>query len=174
MGQASLRRSVSHCLQPLFPPLWSIWGITPTFLLGRQKVYTVFPRIDRVRSINFSLSKLRAIIEGALYFESALAEQTDAILACVNLWSRLCTHVHYYILRGVFEGALYLLLTSLPAASGLASQPLTVSAPAAGHTCVVLCLPLPKDCCLLWQVPASPRRGWWPMRGRACQEPPWP
>ena len=30
-------------------------------------VYTVFPRIVRARSINFSLSKLRAIIEGALY-----------------------------------------------------------------------------------------------------------
>ena len=70
-------------------------------------VYTVFPRIDRVRSINFSLSKLRAIIEGAFYFESALAEQTDAILACVNLWSQLCTRVNNYILRGVFEGALY-------------------------------------------------------------------
>ena len=30
-------------------------------------VYTVIPRIDRTWSINLSLSKLRAIIEGALY-----------------------------------------------------------------------------------------------------------
>ena len=87
--------------------------LTVPDVLAMLCLITVFPRIDRARSINFSLSKLHAIIEGALYsrgvlyFESALAEQIDAILACVNLWSRLCTRVHYYILRGVFEGALY-------------------------------------------------------------------
>ena len=79
---------------------------------GRQfeSQVTVFPRIDRVRSINFSLSKLRAIIEGALYLRArSISNQhwLNTILACVNLWSRLCTRVHYYILRGVFEGALY-------------------------------------------------------------------
>ena len=34
---------------------------------GTLYTHTVFPRIVRARSINFSLSKLRAIIEGALY-----------------------------------------------------------------------------------------------------------
>ena len=38
-----------------------------TFRLSEDLLTTVFPRIDRARSINFSLSKLRAIIEGALY-----------------------------------------------------------------------------------------------------------
>ena len=33
------------------------------------------------------------------------------------MWSRLCTRVHYYILSGVFEGALYFTTHSSPARS---------------------------------------------------------
>ena len=50
--------------------------VVKKLVVGTQCIYrrsgildltTVFPRIVRARSINFSLSKLRAIIEGALY-----------------------------------------------------------------------------------------------------------